>query len=424
MSQTPKKLHIPDPTNEDSTEIFGVVELGLVASALLGVVLFYLFLNQAPIEQSAPRGATDVAESETVERLSAALRAEKSRASALDALKPSELSSRAWTDEEFVSVVRFGKRATSEAACDARAAQFAANTVADTMRLELVKALDRRSESAPYACLSRLYFEDKLPQEDVRTELVEFWSDAANWTGNARLVAEVLERFRTTRVRPQSPAFDRWLRACGLNFDYEANPACLQLINQLSPAQGGDLVLTAIKHMEQPGLEKDDYINLTGSIGRLARNGQPPAFKVTQTPALPDYDVDFRQAAVFLLCRFTNSPDDDIAFAAAEELTKTAHFAARSYDRNVLLRWREGCRLAFTGESENVPNALLGVWNGEEGTPPDYRLSTEVAGGYCAVEEGYPSWYCGSKLFLGKGPLDKALEDVFVKTAWIEWVDK
>lgn len=422
MSQSsPKKLRIPAP-HEEPHESFGVVELSLLASAIFAVSVIGWFISRpAPQKHVQPAVTQD---GHVVERLSASLKAEKSRADKLDALPSSELTKRTWTDEEVVAVVRFGKRETAEAACDARAKQIEADTVADAMRLELVKALDRRSESAPYACLSRLYFEDKLPQKDLVAELDEFWGDAYTWQGNTRLVSEIVDRYRITRNRPQSRGFERWLRLCGLNFDYGAVSSCQQLLNQLSPAQGTDLVMTVIKELEVSTPSTDEHKLLAKALGRLARNGQPPAFRTLQTKELPDYDVDFRYAAVLMLCRYVNSPDEDVAFAAAEELSQTTHFSARSYDRNVLVRWREGCRVAFGGTEDQVSLPLLAVWSGDENDPPDYKWSTEVELGECVLQEGYPDWYCGAKLFIGKGPLDKTLDDIFVKTAWVEWVDQ
>lgn len=420
MIDPKKQLHIPAP-HDDHEPTQGVVELSLLAAGIVALVVGWWFITRPPL-QTTPRQAERG--SEVLDKLTGDMRAQKLAAQKLDALKPSELTSRPWTDEEIVTVVRFGKRDTAESACDARAAQFPANSVSDPMRLELVNAVDRRSESAPYACLSRLFFEDKLPQEDLKAELNDFWTEAERFEGNERLVADTVARFRTTRQRPSHPRFTQWLRACALNVDYEAGSACQQLLHQMSPAEGSDLVLVAIKHLEE-NPPPEHLPSLVKALGNLARNGQPTTFRVVQTPELPDYDVDLRLASVFLLCRFVNSPEDDVAFGAAEQLTKTAHFGARSYDKNVLARWREGCRVAFGAkDKENNTMPLIAVWTGSPEDKPDYRLSTEIKDGECLLQDGYPSWHCGSKQWIGQGPLDKALEKIFVETSWVEWVDK
>lgn len=422
MKDPKKQLHIPAP-HDDSDRTQGVVELSLVAAAIFALTVGWWFMTRPPVEASTPKPAPQQG-AEVLDKLTGEMRAQKKSAQNLDGLKPSELNARPWTDEEIIAVVRFGKRETAEAACTARAAQFPENTVSDPMRLELVNAVDRRSESAPYACLSRLFFEDKLPQDDLKAEFEEFWSEAERFEGVERLVADTVTSFRTTRQRPASPRFWQWLRACALNIDYEAASACQQLLHQVSPAEGADLVLTAVKHLEETPPPEHLPI-LVKALGHFARNGQPSTFRTVETKELPDYDVDFRLASVFLLCRFVNSPEEDVAFGAAEQLTKTARFGARSYDKNVLARWREGCRVAFGGqEKDETALPLIAVWTGNPDEKPDYRLSTEIEAGECELKDGYPSWHCGSKRWIGTGPLDKALEKIFVETSWVEWVDK
>lgn len=420
MSDPKKKLHIPAPHDEpDATA--GVVELGILSSGILAVLMGYWFIIQpapTPTQHAARAGADNA----VVDRLTGEMREQKRVAQSLDELKPSEWSKRLWTDEEIIALVRFGKRATAEAACRARSTQIAADTLSDPMRQELVKAIDRRSESAPLACLSRLYFDEKLPQADLAGAVDGFWKEAEAFQGNARLAWDTLDDFRQTRQRPTSSRFTHWLRLCALNMSYEASPGCQQLLYQIAPQEGTDLVATVHKHLESNPPDQELPV-LANALGYLARNGQPSTFRVVETKELPDYNVDVRLAAIFSLCRFVNTSDEALAFAAAEELTKTARFGARAYDKKVLVRWYEGCRAAF-GFARDEPGPLLAVWDGNIEDKPDYRLSTEVSEGHCELREGYPVWHCGSRRWTGKGEIDTALQDFFVKTAWVEWLDK
>jgi len=421
MTQSnPQKLRIPAPP-DPSDDSFGVVELGLLASAMFGALVMWWFVQQpAPETHQAAHSKGD----EQHEQISDQMLVERVHAEKLEKLKPSQLSSREWPDDDVRAIFTFGSRSTAELVCGKRAAQISANKLPDSLRLELVKSLDRRSKNAPYACLSRLFFAGTLPQKDLQAEMEEFWTEATAWEGNPDLVSEALNTFRFTRDRPDTDRFNHWLRACSLNFDYGGSNACQRLLNQIAPAQGGDLLLTYVKHLEESELSSKDHQQLAKGLGHLVRDGQPASFKVSETKELPDYDVDFRNAAVLFLCRQVNSPDDEAAFAAAEELTKSAHFGARSYDKNTLSRWREGCRVAFGGKPEDKYLKMLAVSTGVEGEAPDYRLSTAVKSGECELKEGYPSWYCGAQLWIGEGDMSQALEDIFVKTAWMEWVDE
>lgn len=415
----PQKLRIPAPP-DPSEDSFGAVELGVLASAMLGALIMWWFVQQPPPETHKTRPILN----DQQQQLTDEMLVERLQAQKLEKLKPSELSQRDWSDQDVHVVFSFGTGATTELVCEKRAEQISANLLPETLKLDLLKSLDQRSENAPYACLSRLFFAEKLPQDDLRAEMEEFWTEAAAWEGNADRVSEVLNTFRFTRDCPESARFSRWLRACALNFDYDGANACQRLINQIAPAQGADLLLTYVMQLEESEVATKEHQQLARTLGKLVRDGQPISFKVSETKELPDYDVDFRNGAVLFLCRAVNSPDDDVAFAAAEELTKSAHFGARSYDKNVLLRWREGCRVAFGGQPNDQYLSMLAVSSGVEGEAPDYKLSSAVTSGECEVKEGYPLWYCGARLWIGEGEMSQALEDIFVKTAWVEWVDE
>lgn len=413
------KLHIPAPEHEREREGLPVLDTALLISAIVAIGLFFAFRVEKGVQYEDVTSNLDPAEVEVMERLSGELKTQKLLAEKIDQMPPAERKTRPWTDEEIVATLRFGNRVSNEFLCGARRAQISDDTVADAMLLELVKAVDRRGENAPYGCLSQLFFDGKLPQATLRDELEEFWAEAEQWGGNARLAGTVADYFREFRERPESPRFYRWLRLCGLNTEYEAMPACQQLLYQISPAQGADLVLVIDKHLEELGTEirPSEMVIFTRTLGVIARNGQPKNFKVMQTPALPDYDQDIRNAALFQLCRFVNSPEDQVSESAAAELSQIAKYSARAMGKTMRLRWYEACRTAFQATDEKP---MIAVWNGQPESAPKYTLSAIVDAGYCEVKEGYPLWYCGSSRWNSKD-MGTDLQAIFVNTSWVEW---
>jgi hypothetical protein len=413
------KLHIPAPDHEQEHEGFPVLDTALLLSAIVAIGLFFAFRVEKGVQYEDVASNLDPAEVEVMERLSGELKTQKLLAEKIDLMPVSERKTRPWTDEEAIATLQFGSRVSNELLCGARRSQISENTVADAMLLELVKAIDRRGENAPYGCLSGLFFEAKLPQDSLRQELEEFWAEAEQWGGNARLAGTVADFFRETRERPESPRFYRWLRVCGVNTDYEAMPACQQLLYQISPAQGADLILVIDKHLEEVGTDvrPSEMVVFTHTLGVIARNGQPKNFRVTQTPALPDYDQDIRHAALFQLCRFVNSPEDNVSESAAAELSTTAKYSARAMGKTMRLRWYEACRTAFKSTDDQP---LLAVWNGDPESAPKYTLSAIVDSGYCELKEGYPAWYCGSSRWNSKDT-GTDLQNIFVNTSWVEW---
>ena len=417
------KLHIPGPEHETTEEIFGDVELGALICFFLAATLLYFFSQQAPTQvDTSTMTIAEREAAETVNKLSREARKQRKQAMSFDDQKAGVLERHAWTTDDILVVLRFGKRETAESACRARSAQFKANTVSDPLRLELLKVLDRRDERAPYTCLSHLFFNGDLQgYNDLNAELEEFWAEAEAYQGQPRLVGTVVDEFRRSRLRPESPRFYAWLRMCGLNVEYGAAPNCQLLLRTIAPTQGADLLETFQIQLKEAEGRPQDIPLMTKAMGHFARNGQPSAFKVAETKALPDYDVDFRQGALFMLCRFIFSPDEDVARGAAEELADTANYGARAFDKHLKNRWRHTCYNGFNKPEEPGAVKILAVWNGKPESKPVYSMQPEIDNGRCEVTEGYPIWHCGSKAWHGEGrPLDQALGDFFVDTRKIE----
>ncbi len=416
------KLHIPGPDHTPKEEAFGDVELGALICAILAVSLLYYFSQSVTPDPMQGMTLAEREAAEMVKKLSRKAKAERKMAMSFDETSASVLEKHAWTTEELLAVLRFGKRETAEAACRARAGQFEAKTVSDPFRLELLKAVDRREERAPYTCLSHLFFAGKIKvYEDLEKELEEFWSEAENFEGNARLAGSVVDDFRKTRQRPESPRFFNWLRQCALNQEYEGATRCQLMLRTISPSEGADMLELVSKHLDATQERAEDIPLIIKATGHLTRNGQPPSWKVKETKALPDYDVDFRQGSLYMLCRFVFSPNREHSVLAAEQLGDVANYGARQYDDKLLKRWRYACYDAFKKSDDPDAVKVLGVWDGEEGSKPVYTLTPGKTLSRCEQKPEYPIWYCGASAWNGEGkPLDSALGDFFVDTRDIE----
>lgn len=416
------KLHIPHPDQQEDDDGFSPVWLGMVVATAVAILILLYFNKQAEPEPGAPQTIAEKEAAAAVKKLSRESKRKHRLAMSFDKRKPSELEKREWKDKELLAVLEFSSRVTNEAACRAYSPLIAESKLSDPVRIDLVKFLDRRKGTAPYTCLSRLFFAGKLDSfTDAKTELEEIWSNAEAFDEFvAPLVASVLDEFRTTRDRPEAPRFFSWVRVCALNFDYKASKACQQLVSSIRPKEGVDLLSTMQKQLVVSGERKADIPIMIRALGAMGREGQPEGFIVKESKELPDYDVDFRHGALFMLCRFMFTPDNDVSELAATELGDIAAFGARGFDDKLKDRWKETCRLAFM-KGESDPLKFLAVWDGNPDNPPIYSIRPEIESGHCKQEDGYPLWWCGAKQWNGEGrTLDVALQDFFVETRYLE----
>ncbi len=436
----PEKLHVPAPApqQDDRSDIYLAF---LLAVGLMGLSA-YGFVSMEPYEPHSSGDAhADVDPEIANDPLQKELKAQRHRSEQIRELSDEQLEAMEWTDEDRRVVFRFGPRRATEVVCNKLKDQIEGGTLATEMRVELEKTLDRRTEFAPWTCMTRSYLAGNLPDGDLKKEMDEFWAELEAHEGNARIPISVLTDFRETRDRPENPGFYAWLRMCAYDFEYQTGTECRRLLRQISPDQGADMLLMLEKHWEESGIEAHQLPTIIGGLGYMARNGQPMNWKVAETDELPDYDVDFRQAAVGYLCRMTNTPTpaeregiatdwDDIPALAAEQLRKVGLVGARAYEPKLLFRWRETCRIGFGGRGgyqegeEYIPVPLLAVWDGEVANDPDFRLSTAIDLGNCELREGYPRWYCLSDRWREEGrTLDRAVAHFFIETRYMEWDD-
>ena len=442
-----KKLHIPGP---DEAVDRSDVSLALLVSALM-FGLFGIFLYRA--EEPAKPERHEAAAAQALDPLQVELKAQRRRSMQLAKLTPAELAGMKWTEEDQRAVFRFGPRSAAETICRDSVDAIAAGTFPPAMSLELEKTLDRRTEFAPWTCMTRLYLAEKLrhagdvplqprpPDSDLHAEMAEFWSELEAHEGNARLPVSILTDFRESRERPENPEFYSWLRMCAVDFEYGANADCQRILYQIAPAQGRDMLEMLERHWHEDGIDAAEMPRIIAGLGRLARNGQPHNWRIVETDELPDYDVDFRHAVVGYLCRMVHTPSaaerdgedfplNDVPALASEELRTVARSGARAYEERLLMRWRETCRLSFGGlggyrpGEEPIAVPLLAVWNGEPTSKPDFSLKAAIELGTCEPREGYPSWYCLASRWRGQErSLDRALAHFFVETRYMEWDD-
>lgn len=435
------KLHIPGSADqEDFTELNIVLVLGWAACMLLCIGLFLFFRERRP---------------ESANQLSA------TQAHAAEDEEPKTAR------EKTVEAIRFGPRGESEPACGKLRPQLASGELAAEIDLELLKVVDRRAKYAPWTCLMGAYLDGEVSSElQVHAELAKFWRQAQTFQVPPEITASMLKGFYLSKTTPQNSEFSHWLRLCGMTPTFRARPACLQLMRRGASAQGNDVLEMVEKHLEvtdAPTLARE-MPKVAEGLGDFATDGQPDIWKIEKTDTIEDYNRDLRIGAAFMLCRIVNSPDEKAANAAAIALAEAANMAARVADPKMLRRWRETCQLVFNREDdttdedtlerdaaqkestqkdalevkpdlqERVESApptptgthVLAVWTGEEDSPPDYTLRHAVERGGCAAKQGYPIWYCGLRYWQGEADesFDLSLQNFFVKTSYIEWLDE
>lgn len=424
-----RKLHVPAP-DDHAEEAEGDISLlfltGIACVGLAALILYYFSVVQGQASGEEPAVDPEVTgELSPEQRL---LKEQRSTASEFDEMSEAELEEHAWKEEEEVAVLRFGPRKATEVLCQKHKDAIAAGTLDPVRSIELLKSLDRRVEFAPWTCMTRLFLAGDLPDgKPLDREMTKFWKELDSWEGNARIPASFLADFRESRDRPAVPEFYHWVRLCALNYDYQAATECRKLLYQIAPQQGTDILAMIEKHLRMTDgeLPEDEATLIIDALGRLARNGQPPNWRVVETDELPDYDADLRNATILYLCRFVHTPNEDYAKVAADQLRRTAQTGGRAYDKRILERWLETCRIAFDGgrtseEERNVP--IIASWSGVEGELPDYSLELVQDVRVCERPPNKPIWWCGADRFAGKlEELEIVLARYFIETRYMEW---
>lgn len=428
------KLHVPPPEGADDRSD---VNLAMMASVFLLLVVGLLMVRAA--EQRTEDLAKAQPPAEVPRDIYDDLADQRVLAAQIGKLDDAALAARTWTPEDQQAVLRFGPREATELVCQQSADAIRDDSLPKQLRLELEKTLDRRTEFAPWTCMMRLFLDRAIPAGPLYNEMKEYADEISRHQGKERIPISVLEDFRKNRERPDNPTFYAWLRLCALDFDYQPHVECQKLLYQMAPDQGADMLQMIELHWNESGTKLADMKMIIRGLGHLARNGQPHSWKVKETDALPDYDVEFRQAAVGYLCRMMHTPTsaergtteelDPVPELAGEQLGKTGLVGARAYEEKLLMRWREACRIALGGgynedRTEFTPVPILGVWDGDPQTSTDYRIASAIKLGTCRYRDEYPMWHCLADAWKDEErTLDAALAHAFVQTRYMMWED-
>lgn len=419
------KLHVPAP-GERSGDPYGVDDILFYAFAicLAFVALGYFFwIDRDPGQEKVAEVLSARAPMDEPGEVEPS-----SRVQFLLELSGEELEAYDWDDETLMLVFAYGPRLASEAACLYLAPKLSAGEVDGGVVEAMIQGIEEQNPLLPWSCLSRLFLDGELSNVGVLEEGFEaFWRAVETFEFHQGIIERVVSDFRTSRSRPESERFYRWLRLCGLQPGYTPSGECLRLLRQLSPAQGEDILAMVDKHLEGEELSADELLRIIDGVGYVAIHGQPSRWRIAETRALPAYDVDLRIGAVMMLCRLVNSPDDDLSRAAARRLSQAAAVVARTADPHLIFRWRAGCRVGFgpEGADSYTPVPLLGIWTGNPDEAPVYSLRDAVERGDCEVREGLPIWACGARQWTGEGrTLQQHLNEVWTHSRYIEWADR
>lgn len=417
------KLEVPAPEappSRDETQISIELWIGLVLSVL--VIFFGWIAWVQPQTEPADDPFGHIEDEDDRE-------AQRERAQFEEMVDSGRIDRIDWSDrqEEATRIFQIGPRDATEVVCRQYQQELSEGMMPRPMMRALLRAVSRRADDAPWTCLVDRYLHDALPDDSALSdEVVSFWRDVEWVEHHGAIMAGVVADFHGAEQRVDTEQFRQWLRRCAIAVDYGAAEACQRLIADEAPHYGADLLETLIDHLDEDDVDERDLRLASQALTYFARYGQPLDWTIEETPELPDYNVDFRLGALFLLCRFINSPDEEIREYAVEGFGRVAEVAGRPTSPHMQYRWRKSCRHAF-GDAEDPPARLpmLGVvsLDGDEETV-DYGMQTLIDAGYCEAEPGVPLWYCGAQHWTGGGEaIRRVLGNYFALTSYIEWYE-
>lgn len=427
MSDDPAQLHVPDP-DEVGPDGEGPLETLALAGVLS--VMFTLgiaILSTQPSSSEAPdstRAADSAAEHE---RSDSPAPPAKQLAERLAALSDRQARDIAWEDRQVDAVLSYGPRRLAEDACHA---VYTGPTDINPAAIEpdLISLVDRRARHTPWSCLFRQYFEGRLnPNTGLHDNLDSLWRSKIRLFRRVDLPLDtvVASWHPVNRGPPDHKEVIPWLRLCALQYDYQADGVCQQVLAGIAPEQGRDLLMAAEMHLRQtePLNPSYDLPRIIDGLGSLANQGQPEGWRILQTESMPDYDADIRIAASFFLCRFVHSPNHGLAEQAAAELGNAAGYTVRMVNESLRRRWLRSCKLAFkTAGTQQSPKApALRVTTDNPDAPPDYTLKAVIERQQCEANGPEPPWYCAIRMY-NAGTVAE-LDDFFVQSRGLQTHD-
>lgn len=422
------KLEVPDPEQPeviDETQLSMELWVGLVISAVLIFFGWFFWVHPQVTEQSGDnREAEDDEQQRVIDD-----RAEFEQMVARDQLDGVD-----WLDnpDRAARAIEVGPRKAAETACTAYEEAIAdGDAPRDVTRL-LRQSVARTAEQTPWNCLLRLYLDDRLHADGALTdELADFWETAETLDDHGDIMADVIDA--DPQHWPRGERFSRWLQRCAFAVDYPPGERCRRQLNATND-EADDLLEALIAHLgsttgspEEVHEELHFDLKLAAqTLSTFARHGQPEGWHIVETDALPDYDVDFRLGAMFMLCRLVNAPDSDVRQAAIDGLQSVGEIAPRPANPHIQFRWMRSCAQAF-GDPEDAhrDNPLLAVSVIDDGEKTvDYGLDLLVEEQLCEPEPGYPTWFCGAERWTGEGrPIRRVMARNFAEAGYVEWLE-
>lgn len=417
-----QQLRIPGPEGRDPHQLSMELWYGLLVSVLVIVAGVFFWLVPHWQEEEDPFDHIE----DPVEREVARDRAE------LEVLVDREMhASSDWREaSRRARAFEVGPGKLTEFLCERELEAMRAGEMSEGEVEALVGRVRRRSTDAPWTCLMREYLNGDLGEEALNEALGEAWAEVEALEGLGLSMAKAVATYREERNRPENERFYRWLRRCAIHFEYGASGECQRLGRQLAPEYGADLLEMIDEHLQEE-LSEAEILEVAGALARMAKVGQPEAWKVVETAFLPDYNVDFRLGSLFGLCRLMNSPDPRISREVSEYLGAVAGATSRAAREYTSYRWRETCRMAFGDpDKPQEPVPMLGVVvirefeGGREVQELDYSLATLIEWGHCRVEEGAPRWFCGAERWTGGAEaMHRVMGRYFTQTSYVNWYE-
>ncbi len=421
------KLEIPDPDESrrgDPTDLSFELWLGIALSALL--IFFGWFLWIEPQRQAPEEPFAHIEDDDQRRTIQ-----DRSR---FDQWAQNNTTDWSRHRDELGRIFEVGSRDATEAACSQFGSLISEEAAPRDVVRPLRQGVSRRSEDTPWSCLTTLYLEDRLPEDsELRREVASFWNDVNALEADSRRVSSILVDIADGEL-PDSPKFVEWLPRCALSIDFEPSARCQEIAADYADELGfgDDILEMLVDFIGRPEGASDseqyarDLEIAADALAWFVTEGQPPNWKIEETDALPDYDVDFRLGAAFQLCRLMNAPNEQVQSMAAHALADVVNRAVRSNNEYFHYRWHRACRVAFGDADEpraSVP--ALGVSMHDNGDLiVDYGLDTLVEVGLCELQDGDPKWFCGAQRWTGGSrPIHRVLSRAYAEGSYVEWYE-
>lgn len=315
------------------------------------------------------------------------------------------------------ALVRRGPRNLTELICRTRAEKLDKGLLSEPIKRALGEVLEARSKRAPLNCLVLGYLGERLSSGlDLYSEVETIWNEFQSFELTDELIETFVRRLRKLGGIPTNSEFTGWLQRCGLEFDHAYGRECRAILRERAPEFGMDMLSMVEKLMREHTSRSESLESqILEALSAIANRGQPKAW---QSKSDPTYNLAMRIAAVFVLCRFTQSPHKQTAKEAVVKLADAANLTGRIIDRDLFERWKKTCRIAFgqkTADGAYTSEALAPNASAGEGLAK-YSFESLLLDGTCTQSFGEPIWYCAVRHWRGdKEEVAVGLQDFFTQ---------